>query len=70
MKQKLLLFLNILLGNALLAFAICAFVVPNGFMLGGSNGIALFIQDFWPKIPLSDRALWNVWYRARKISPR
>lgn len=52
MKQKLLLFLNILLGNALLAFAICAFVVPNGFMLGGSNGIALALHQFLP-LPLS-----------------
>ncbi len=39
---------NIILGNALLAFAICAFVVPNGFMLGGANGIALGIQQFVP----------------------
>ena len=40
--------LSILLGNAMLAFAICAFVVPNDIMLGGSNGIALFIQHFLP----------------------
>ena len=39
---------NILLGNALLAFAICAFVVPNNFMLGGANGIALGLQQFLP----------------------
>ena len=26
----------IVAGNVLLAFAVCAFVVPNGFMLGGS----------------------------------
>lgn len=39
---------NILLGNALLAFAICAFVVPNDFMLGGANGIALGLQQFLP----------------------
>lgn len=37
-----------ILGNAMLAFAICAFVVPNGFMLGGSNGIGLAIQHFYP----------------------
>ena len=40
--------LSILLGNAMLAFAICAFVVPNNIMLGGSNGIALAIQQFLP----------------------
>ena len=52
MKKRILLFLNILLGNALLAFAICAFVVPNDFMLGGSNGIALALHKILP-LPLS-----------------
>lgn len=53
MKQKLSLFFNVLLGNTLLAFAICAFVVPNGFMLGGSNGIALAIHRLLPMLRLS-----------------
>ena len=44
---------GLLLGNLLIAFAICAFVVPNKFMLGGSNGIALFIHEFVPQLPLS-----------------
>lgn len=48
MKEKIKFFLSIILGNALLAFAICAFVVPNDIMLGGSNGIALAIQQFIP----------------------
>lgn len=52
MKQKLFAFLSILAGNALLAFAVCAFVVPNNFMLGGSNGIALALHTFIP-LPLS-----------------
>lgn len=52
MKQKLFTFLSILAGNAMLAFAVCAFVVPNGFMLGGSNGIALALHNFIP-LPLS-----------------
>ena len=52
MKEKLFTFLKIVLGNALLAFAICAFVVPNNFMLGGSNGIALALHTFVP-LPLS-----------------
>ena len=52
MKQQLKRLPQILLGNTLLAFAICAFVVPNGFMLGGSNGIALFLHNFIP-LPLS-----------------
>ena len=37
-----------LLGNAMLAFAICAFVVPQGFMLGGGSGIALILQKWLP----------------------
>lgn len=52
MKHKLVAFFSILFGNALLAFAICAFVVPNNFMLGGSNGIALALHKFIP-LPLS-----------------
>ncbi len=52
MKQQLKRLPSILLGNTLLAFAICAFVVPHGFMLGGSNGIALFLKNFLP-LPLS-----------------
>lgn len=48
MKEKLKFYLSVLLGNALLAFAICAFVIPNDIMLGGSNGIGLFIQQFIP----------------------
>lgn len=37
-----------LIGNAMLAFAICAFVVPQGYMLGGASGIALMIQQWIP----------------------
>ena len=48
MKDKLIFLLSTFIGNALLAFAVCAFVVPNGIMLGGSNGIALFLQQFIP----------------------
>lgn len=53
MKEKLKFIFSILLGNTLLAFAICAFVVPNDIMLGGSNGIALFIRQFIPNAPLA-----------------
>ena len=48
MKQNLRFVLSVIAGNAMLAFAICAFVVPNDIMLGGSNGIALAIQHFIP----------------------
>ena len=37
-----------LIGNTMLAFAICAFVVPQDFMMGGASGIALAIQNFLP----------------------
>lgn len=52
MKKKFFAFLSILAGNALLAFAVCAFVVPNNFMMGGSNGVALAFHTFIP-LPLS-----------------
>lgn len=53
MKQNLKLILSVLIGNFLLAFSVCAFVIPNDIMLGGANGIALFIQLFLPEIRLS-----------------
>lgn len=53
MKERIKFFASIILGNALLAFAICAFVVPNGFMLGGSTGVALVVQHFFPQLKLS-----------------
>lgn len=53
MKAHLKFFLSVLLGNAMIAFAVCAFVVPYGIMLGGSSGIALTVQYFLPNLPLS-----------------
>lgn len=47
-KQNLKLLLSVIVGNTLLAFSICALVVPNNIMLGGSTGIALAIQHFLP----------------------
>jgi uncharacterized membrane-anchored protein YitT (DUF2179 family) len=52
-KHHLTMILSILIGNTLLAFGVCAFVVPNGIMLGGSTGIALAIQHLIPSIRLS-----------------
>lgn len=48
MKQSLKLLLSVIAGNTLLAFSICALVIPNQIMLGGSTGIALAIQQFLP----------------------
>lgn len=52
-KHHLSMILSILIGNTLLAFGICAFVVPNGIMLGGSTGITLAIQQVIPEMRLS-----------------
>lgn len=48
MKQHLKLLVSVIIGNTLMAFAICAFVIPNNFMLGGSTGISLVLQRFIP----------------------
>lgn len=48
MKEKIKFVLSVIIGNALLAFSVCAFVIPNDIMLGGSNGIGLFVQQFIP----------------------
>lgn len=48
MKQQLKVLIYTLLGNTMLAFAVCAFIVPQDFMLGGSSGIALTAQYFLP----------------------
>lgn len=48
MKERIKVLVSIVLGNAMLAFAICAFVVPNDIMMGGANGIALTLQQFVP----------------------
>ena len=36
------------IGNAMLAFAVCAIVIPKGIMMGGVNGLALAVQKFLP----------------------
>lgn len=48
MRQRLKMILNIVLGNALLAFSIYAFVIPNDFMLGGTTGIGLILRQWIP----------------------
>ena len=48
MKEKLKILLLTLIGNTMLAFAVCAFIVPQGFMLGGSSGISLTLQTVLP----------------------
>lgn len=48
MWEKIKFILTVILGNTLIAFSVCAFVVPNDIMLGGSNGIALLVQQIIP----------------------
>ena len=37
---------SILAGNAILAFAIAAFVIPNDIIMGGATGIGILINHF------------------------
>lgn len=48
MTERSRLLIYTILGNAMLAFAVCAIVIPHGIMLGGTNGIALVLQEFLP----------------------
>ena len=38
----------IVLGNALLAFAVEAFIVPHGIIMGGTTGLALVLDGIVP----------------------
>lgn len=38
----------ILIGNALLAFLVAAFIIPHGIIMGGTTGIAIVINRFLP----------------------
>lgn len=44
--------LTIVLGNSLCAFAIAAFVIPNGLIMGGATGVGLFFNHLF-SIPTS-----------------
>lgn len=37
---------SILLGNAVLAFAIAAFVMPHGILMGGATGVGILLNHF------------------------
>ena len=43
--------LMILLGNALLAFLVAAFIIPHDIIMGGTTGIALVLCKFFPLDP-------------------
>ncbi len=48
MKDKLKILFWTLIGNTLIALAVCCFIVPKSFMLGGTSGISLTLQAFLP----------------------
>ncbi len=39
---------GVLLGNAILAFTVAAFIVPHGIIMGGATGIGLTINHYLP----------------------
>ena len=46
--------LGVLVGNLVLSFAVAAFTVPNGIIMGGATGIGLrccsfSVQYFWER---------------------
>ena len=42
----------IIIGNAILAFGICAFITPHGIIVGGASGLGLIVKQI-TGIPLS-----------------
>ena len=35
----------IIIGNAILAFGICAFITPHGIIVGGASGLGLIVKQ-------------------------
>lgn len=44
---------NMLLGNALLAFLVAAFIIPHNIVMGGTTGIAIVLHRFFPIFEVS-----------------
>ena len=47
-KEYIKIALAVLFGNALLAFDVTAFIIPNNIIIGGTTGIALLMGNFLP----------------------
>ena len=45
-KKTLETLISVLMGNVILAFAVAAFVVPHGIIMGGATGVALTINHY------------------------
>lgn len=52
-KNTLVTVLHVLLGNAILAFVVNAFVIPAGLVMGGATGLGLTINYYVPSLDLS-----------------
>ena len=39
--------LGVIVGNAILAFAVVAFIVPEGIPMGGATGLGIVGNHFW-----------------------
>ncbi|BDF03511.1 YitT family protein [[Clostridium] hylemonae] len=48
MKKNMKIVLGVLAGNAILALAVAAFVVPHGIIMGGATGIGLAVTHYVP----------------------
>ena len=46
--------LGVLVGNLVLSFAVAAFIVPNGIIMGGATGIGLTISHYFSGKPIDD----------------
>lgn len=44
---------GVVVGNAILAFTVAAFIVPHGIIMGGATGIGLTISHYLPSLNLS-----------------
>ena len=49
----------IVIGNAILAFGICAFITPHGIIVGGASGLGLIVKQI-TGIPLSKNLCFKV----------
>lgn len=45
--EKIKMFLFILIGNAILALGVSAFLLPNGFIAGGATGVAIILNHYF-----------------------
>ncbi len=52
-KQTVVTWLCILAGNALLAFLVAAFIIPHDIIMGGTTGIGIVLNRFFPTLDIS-----------------